>query len=107
LHDEVTWEATHFLIRQRLTSRITAWNPPNHFRDSMVSGAFRCFDHDHFFEEALDHTIMKDQFDYRSPFGLIGKAADSMFLRRYMERFLRVRAETIRIAAETGELPDY
>lgn len=40
LNDEVTWEATHLRIRQRLTSRITVWNPPYHFRDSMVRGAF-------------------------------------------------------------------
>ena len=26
LNDEVTWEATHLCIRQRLTSRITVWN---------------------------------------------------------------------------------
>jgi hypothetical protein len=30
-NDEVTWEATHLCIRQRLTSRITVWNPPYHF----------------------------------------------------------------------------
>ena len=47
-NDEVTWEATHLCIRQRLTSRITVWNPPYHFRDSMVRGAFHGFDHDHF-----------------------------------------------------------
>ena len=39
-HDEVTWEATHLCIRQQLTSRITGWKPPYHFRDSMVSRRF-------------------------------------------------------------------
>ncbi|MBV9443570.1 MAG: hypothetical protein JO217_12880 [Acidobacteriaceae bacterium] len=28
---EVTWEAVHFGVRQTLTSRITAFNPPTHF----------------------------------------------------------------------------
>jgi hypothetical protein len=51
--DEVTWEATHFSIRQRLTSRITAFDRPNHFRDSQASGASRRFDHDHRFETLL------------------------------------------------------
>jgi len=38
--DEVTWEATHFGVRQRLTSRITEFEPPRRFVDEMVRGAF-------------------------------------------------------------------
>jgi len=34
--DEVTWEATHFGVRQRLTSRITEFEPPRRFVDEMV-----------------------------------------------------------------------
>jgi ligand-binding SRPBCC domain-containing protein len=36
LGQEVTWEARHFGIRQRLTSRITQFDRPRHFRDTMV-----------------------------------------------------------------------
>jgi ligand-binding SRPBCC domain-containing protein len=38
--EEVTWEAIHFGVRQRLTTRITAFRRPTHFRDSQVKGAF-------------------------------------------------------------------
>jgi ligand-binding SRPBCC domain-containing protein len=103
--DEVTWEATHLGIRQRLTSRITVFNPPYHFRDSMVRGAFHSFDHDHFFEQDHGITIMKDRFEYTAPFGLLGGLADTLFLKRYMERLLRIRANVIREAAEAGEMP--
>ena len=34
LGDEITWEATHLYIRQRLTSRITGFERPHYFRDS-------------------------------------------------------------------------
>ena len=104
LNDEVTWEAIHFCIRQRLTSRITVWNPPNHFRDSMVHGAFQSFDHDHFFEHHQGITTMNDRFDYKSPLGLLGRLADVLFLERYMERLLRERADVIRLAAESREI---
>ncbi|MEZ6096776.1 MAG: hypothetical protein R3C03_21550 [Pirellulaceae bacterium] len=40
LGETVTWEATHFFIRQRLTVRIELFDRPNHFRDSMVAGRF-------------------------------------------------------------------
>jgi ligand-binding SRPBCC domain-containing protein len=104
-NDEVTWEATHLCIRQRLTSRITIWNPPYHFRDSMVRGAFPSFDHDHFFEHDQGVTTMEDRFEYESPLGFLGRMADLLFLKRYMERLLRTRANVIRLAAEAGEIP--
>src|SRR5262245_9449050 len=47
--ESVTWQARHFGVWQRLTSRITAFDRPHHFRDSMVQGAFARFDHDHHF----------------------------------------------------------
>jgi ligand-binding SRPBCC domain-containing protein len=100
--EEVTWEATHFGIRQRLTSRITAFDRPWHFRDSMVRGAFAGFDHDHLFEYSGGVTTMKDVFDYRSPLGLLGRLADVLFLKRYLTRLLRARAETVRRAAEAS-----
>lgn len=33
MNDFVTWQATHFGIRQKLTSKITAYDRPFHFRD--------------------------------------------------------------------------
>ncbi|MFX8875810.1 hypothetical protein ABTM97_19785, partial [Acinetobacter baumannii] len=43
LNETVTWEATHFGIRQKLTSKITKFDRPYHFRDEQVKGAFKCF----------------------------------------------------------------
>jgi ligand-binding SRPBCC domain-containing protein len=97
---EVTWEATHFFIRQRLTSRIAAFDRPRHFRDSQVRGAFRRFDHDHFFESTPAGTTMKDVFDYTAPFRLLGRFADLLFLERYMRNLIALRARAIKIEAE-------
>ena len=40
-NDEVTWEARHFGVKQRLRVRVTAFDPPEHFQDIMISGAFK------------------------------------------------------------------
>lgn len=98
--EQVTWEATHFGMRQRLTSKITAFDRPNYFRDSMVEGAFKRFDHDHFFEEQNGVTIMRDRFDYTAPFGWLGKIADRLFLERYMRQLLETRNGVIKEKAE-------
>ena len=102
LGDTVTWEARHLGVRQRLTTRITAYDRPSHFRDSQVRGAFERFDHDHYFESMPNgHTRMRDIFDYTAPLGLLGVLADRLFLTRYMRRFLLRRSEVIARLAES------
>ena len=96
----VTWEATHFGVRLKLTSRVTVFNHPYHFRDSQVRGPFRRFDHDHFFGIEDGLTLMRDVFDYDSPLGWLGTCADHLFLRSYMARLLSKRARVIKEVAE-------
>jgi ligand-binding SRPBCC domain-containing protein len=102
--DQVTWEATHFGIRQRLTSRITELDPPNRFVDEMVRGAFARFRHEHQFLAVEGGTEMVDIFDYTSPLGLLGRLADGLFLRRYMAALLRERNAYLKRAAESTPL---
>ena len=99
--DEVTWRARHFGVWQRLTSRITAYDRPAHFRDSMVRGAFRRFDHDHFFAaDGPDATAMRDRFDFEAPLGILGRLAERWFLTAYMRRFLGERNRALKAVAE-------
>lgn len=99
--ERVTWRARHLGIVQTLTSEIVAFDRPRHFRDSMVEGAFRRFDHDHDFVPEGDGTRMVDSFDFESPLGPLGRLVDRLVLRRYMTRLLAERAAEIKHAAET------
>lgn len=101
LGDEVTWRARHLGVTQHLTSRIVAYDRPRHFRDSMVRGAFARFDHDHFFEEdGPAATTVRDVFDFSSPLGPLGRLVDTLFLDRYMRRFIIQRARVLKELAE-------
>ena len=102
LGDEVTWEAMHFGIRQRLTSRISEFDPPHRFVDEMVRGAFARFRHEHQFPAVEGGTEMVDIFDYTSPLGPLGRVADGLFLRRYMTTLLRERNAYLKRAAESA-----
>lgn len=102
--ETVTWEATHFFVRQRLTVRITEYDRPNHFRDSMVSGAFSRFDHDHRFEPDGNGTVMTDLFDFTSPLGPLGHVANVLFLTRHMKKLLLIRNQLIKSIAESGDV---
>lgn len=101
LGETVTWQATHFGIRQKLTSKITEYNRPFHFRDVMIKGAFKRFTHDHFFEQKGEKVLMKDVFDYTSPFWILGKIADALFLESYMRNLLTERNLVIKKIAES------
>src|SRR5215510_9546430 len=92
LGDEVTWRARHFRVWQTLTSRITAYDRPRYFWDSMVRGPFARLDHEHHF--AVDDqggTVMRDVFDFAAPFGLLGRVAGRLVLTEYLRRFLEAR----------------
>jgi ligand-binding SRPBCC domain-containing protein len=101
LGEEVTWRARHLGVWQELTSRITAFERPHHFRDSMVRGAFARFDHDHYFEPTNGNTLLRDVFDYRAPLGPLGWLAERLFLSAYMRRFLSIRMRELKVLAES------
>jgi ligand-binding SRPBCC domain-containing protein len=100
--EEVTWRGKHFGIWQHLTSRITIYDPPYHFRDSMVRGAFKRIDHDHFFRTEGDRTVMIDRFDFDAPLGPLGHLANRIALIRHMRSFLEERNQVIKEVAESG-----
>jgi ligand-binding SRPBCC domain-containing protein len=100
LNDEVTWEARHLCIRQRLTSKITALERPRMFIDEMQRGAFKSLRHLHLFEQRKNGTLMKDEMAYASPLGLLGRLMDALFLEDYMRRFLIKHNEYIKRVAE-------
>ena len=102
LNEEVTWRARHFGVWQHFTSRITAFEPPEYFRDTMTSGAFASFQHDHFFTAMEgNRTAMRDVLVFRAPLGLLGRMVERLVLTRYLERFLRARNAVIKQAAES------
>jgi len=102
LGDTVTWRARHFFIRQRLTSRITAFDPPAYFQDTMLRGAFRSMQHDHYFHTLPDGQCeMRDVFRFTAPIPLLGRIAETLALRSYMQSLLRERNAVIKQIAES------
>jgi ligand-binding SRPBCC domain-containing protein len=102
LDEEVTWRGRHFGIVQTFTSRITAFDRPHHFRDEMQRGAFKSFKHDHDFESDGARTKMIDTLAFSAPFGILGRIAEALVLRRYLEKLLVTRAAVIKAAAESA-----
>ena len=100
LGDEVTWEAKHLGVQQRLTSKITALERPRMFVDEMQRGAFKSLRHLHRFEEKDGGTLMTDEMSFVSPLGILGRITDAVCLKNYMRRLLVKRNEHIKRVAE-------
>ncbi|MES2616347.1 MAG: SRPBCC family protein [Bacteroidota bacterium] len=101
--DIVTWEATHFGIKQQLTVQITKMDFPFSFEDKMLKGAFKYMRHEHHFKTKDGKTIMSDHFEFSSPLGILGQIFDFLILKRYMTRFLIKRNAVIKELAENSK----
>lgn len=101
--ETVTWQATHFGVRQQLTVRIEEVNSPHFFSDRMMKGAFKSMYHEHHFEVIGGKTVMTDAFNFESPFGVLGRLFNSLVLTRYMTGFLHDRNNMIKQFAEGDE----
>lgn len=76
---------------------------PDYFTDEMVRGAFAFIKHRHQFSDDQKTTIVKDEFEFGAPLGLLGLIAEKLFLTNYMERFLVARNEKIKQLAESDK----
>jgi hypothetical protein len=104
----VRWRARHFAIDQHLTSKITAFDSPNYFQDTMIEGVFKFMQHDHFFSALSEtSTEMRDRFTFAAPVPVLGQIAERLFLKSYMERFLRHRNQILKQVAESERWPDF
>lgn len=104
LNDEITWQATHFGIRQTLSSRITLFDRPNMFEDVMLKGAFKSLQHQHYFERKDEYVLMTDVFNYEVPYGIAGAVFNKLVLKKYLTQFLLKRNAVIKDYAE-GDKP--
>lgn len=103
LNETVTWKAKHLYKTRIMKVRITAMQPPYSFTDELVEGAFRSMKHEHHFKPIENGTLAIDFFNFETPYGALGKMINNVFLRRYMERLLNQRNQTIREYAESDK----
>jgi ligand-binding SRPBCC domain-containing protein len=105
--ETVQWQARHFGRLRTHTSRIDGWRPYSYFRDVMVEGSFLRFEHEHHFAIMDDGTRMRDEIRFVAPYGLLGKIAEKLVLRRHLIAMLKQRNTLIKQAAESEQWRRY
>ena len=74
---------------------------PDFFIDEMIDGDFKSFRHEHHFKSADNGTIMIDILVFESPFGMIGKFINKIYLKTYLQKLVEKRNAVIKEYAET------
>ena len=100
LGQTVTFEGTHFGMRQRLTVKVVEFDRPRRFVDAMIKGYFKSFVHIHEFEPSDGGTLMRDTLIWESPFGILGKIVDKFLLERHLTKLVSRRNIKLKAIAE-------
>lgn len=99
--EKVTWKAKHLYKTRFFTSKITEMVVNDFFIDEMVKGDFKSFKHEHHFKQVDNGTIMIDLLVFESPYGMIGKFFNELYLKDYLKKLLLKRNAVIKEYAET------
>lgn len=81
----------------RWRTRFEDWSPPGRFVDVQERGPYRCWWHEHTFEEADGGTRMEDRVLYALPFGPLGALAHRLFVADQLLSIFAHRALAIRL----------
>jgi ligand-binding SRPBCC domain-containing protein len=100
LNETVTWRGKHFSMYLTHKNRITAMVFYDYFVDEMVKGKFKSFKHKHTFVEKENKTVMIDNLNYETPFGIFGKIFDKIILKKHLTNFITELNKVLKELAE-------
>jgi ligand-binding SRPBCC domain-containing protein len=72
--EHVRWRGWKFGVPVWHESLITRYERPGFFQDTMVSGSFRHYQHDHRFEDVDGYTLLTDIVRFSMPLGPLGRS---------------------------------
>ena len=106
--DIIRWQGWKFGIPQFHESLIEAFDPPRFFRDRMIAGRFRTFEHDHAFEDLDSNSVrLADELRFTLPFGPLGQLAATTLLIPHIRSLMHRRFQRLKRIAESEEWKQY
>lgn len=101
--ETVTWKAKHLLKTRLYRSKITAMKKADMFVDEQVEGDFKMMKHEHHFKPCDNGTIMIDLIEFESPYGMVGKTFNKLYLTNYLKKLIEHRNHVIKEFAESDK----
>jgi ligand-binding SRPBCC domain-containing protein len=101
--ETVTWKARHLFKERLMRVRITELKRGEMFIDEQMQGDFKMMKHEHYFKPCDNGTIMIDLLHFETPYGMLGRWFNALYLTNYMKKLLEQRNNTIRDYAESSK----
>ena len=89
--DRLLWAGWKFGFPQMHESVISQYERPAFFQDTMARGRFKRYQHDHYFYEMDDRTVLNDKIRFTMPLGFVGRLVGKFVLVPYLSKRLRRR----------------
>lgn len=106
-NDRVRWEGWQLGLPQYHVSLIAPFEPYRFFRDCMVAGRFRSFEHDHIFTPTQNGVRLDDEIRFSLPLGPLGKAAGQLILVPHIRSLMGRRFRLLRQIAESDQWREF
>lgn len=74
---------------------IREYDPPRRFTDEQARGPYALWHHEHTFEETRAGVAIGDRVDYRLPWGVLGRIAHAVVVKRQLLEIFRFRQRAI------------
>jgi ligand-binding SRPBCC domain-containing protein len=84
-----------FRVPVHWTTEITDWDPPHGFADTQLRGPYSLWVHEHRLEPTDTGTRVTDRVRYRVPLGPAGRAANRLFVGRWLDEIFDYRARRL------------
>jgi ligand-binding SRPBCC domain-containing protein len=99
--DRLVWAGWKFGFPQMHVTYITRYERPAFFHDTMGRGRFKRYQHDHYFYEMDERTVLNDKIRFTMPLGFVGRLVGKFVLVPYLSRRLRRRLVLLRKVAQS------
>ncbi|MBU3679128.1 MAG: SRPBCC family protein [Candidatus Kapabacteria bacterium] len=99
---EVTLKIRQFLVFvMRWKVKITAYQPPRLMVDEQIRGPFKFWKQTRLINEVNGVTELTDIVEYEAPFGILGRIANALLIRRQVEQMFTYRQATTKRLLES------
>jgi ligand-binding SRPBCC domain-containing protein len=106
--DTVRWQGWQMGMPQYHESLIEAFDPPVFFRDRMIAGRFRTFEHDHrFTDHGNGMVLLVDELRFTMPLGWLGEMVGRWIMVPHIRGLMGRRFKLLKHIAEGDEWRRY
>ncbi len=105
--DRVVWKGWKFGLPAKHETLITGYDRPVFFQDTMGSGMFKHFQHDHRFEDVDGRTHLSDIVRFSLPFGFAGHLVAKHLVVPHVLELMLNRFQMLKRIAESPDWEQY